>query len=508
MQMNIRDRFSAATERICRFHRELTVNAVTFTDCGTRPDGSQFCPELFRVKQGYDFFEFGISAPHDVYLTENDNSLATGNPLYGAMYPPAREMIRQMCETPELSKYPLRNGDPESKDIILDYLRSIGFCGELHEENIGFAFSTTHAFAALMKLIVQPGDVVLFTAPTYGIFAFVPEREGGVTKFLQLCEEDDWQISPAALRERIREINAELLNSPCRTADHTPCVVAFFQSNPCNPTGRIMGRQDIGRMQEILDVCREAGVLYIDDLIYRDLGYDRENPAVPMASLDGDHSNVVSLLGISKSYGAAGLRAGIIAANEIIIAGVRNYIAWDTDSTSYLNMKVLSAVYNAGAENQRAYQAYFSEIMAGYRDRLNIVRCLIDGLDSLPESERERTRAVIAEGRSDAETAELLRGTRGVQILSGCVPEAGFFALLDFRALAGKSCDGITVTDDLSLIRYLYHRYRLKLLPGCAMGMQDPQHIVARASFSMEIPELTERLILLKEEAVRLYDCE
>lgn len=506
--MNIRDRFSAATERICRFHRELTVNAVTFTDCGTRPDGSQFCPELFRVKQGYDFFEFGISAPHDVYLTENDNSLATGNPLYGAMYPPAREMIRQMCETPELSKYPLRNGDPESKEIILDYLRSIGFCGELHEENVGFAFSTTHAFAALMKLIVQPGDVVLFTAPTYGIFAFVPEREGGVTRFLQLREEDDWQINPAALRERIRGINAELLNSPCRTADHTPCVVAFFQSNPCNPTGRIMGRQDIGRMQEILDVCREAGVLYIDDLIYRDLGYDRENPAVPMASLDGDHSNVVSLLGISKSYGAAGLRAGIIAANEIIIAGVRNYIAWDTDSTSYLNMKVLSAVYNAGAENQRAYQAYFSEIMAGYRERLNIVRCLIDGLDSLPESERERTRAVIAEGRSDAETAELLRGTRGVRILPGCVPEAGFFALLDFRALAGKSCDGITVTDDLSLIRYLYHRYRLKLLPGCAMGMQDPQHIVARVSFSMKIPELTERLILLKKEAERLYDCE
>ncbi|MBP0970862.1 MAG: hypothetical protein J5753_02365, partial [Oscillospiraceae bacterium] len=119
-----------------------------------------------------------------------------------------------------------------------------------------------------------------------------------------------------------------------------------------------------------------------------------------------------------------------------------------------------------------------------------------------------RTRALIAAGRSEAETAELLRGTRGMRILPGCVPEAGFFALLDFRALAGKTCDGITVTDDLSLIRYLYHRYRLKLLPGRAMGMQDPRHIVARVSFSMEIPELTERMILLKEEAERLYECE
>lgn len=506
--MNSRDRFSAATERICRFHRELTVNAVTFTDCGTRPDGSQFCPELFRVKQGYDFFEFGISAPHDVYLTGTENSLATGNPLYGAMYPPAREMIRQMCETPELSKYPLRSGDPECKDIILDYLREIGFCGELHDENVGFAFSTTHAFAALMKLIVQPGDVVLFTAPTYGIFAFVPEREGGITKFLQLREEDGWQIDPDALRERIREINEELRHSPYRTPDRTPCVVAFFQSNPCNPTGRVMGKNDIGRMQAILDVCREAGVLCIDDLIYRDLCYDRDDPAVPMASLDGDHSNVVSLLGISKAYGAAGLRAGIIAANEIIIAGVRNYIAWDTDSTSYLNMKVLSAVYRTGAEHEKAYQAYFSEIMAGYRDRLNIVRCITDGLGSLPEAERARTRALIAEGRTEAETAELLRGTRGVRILPGCVPEAGFFALLDFRALCGKTCDGITVTDDLTLIRYLYHRYRLKLLPGCAMGMQDPRHIVARVSFSLEIPELIARMKLLKEESERLYDCE
>ena len=80
--------------------------------------------------------------------------------------------------------------------------------------------------------------------------------------------------------------------------------------------------------------------------------------------------------------------------------------------------------------------------------------------------------------------------------------------LLDFRELAGKTCDGITVTDDLTLVRYLYHRYRLKLLPGRAMGMQDPQHIVARVSFSMEIPELLDRLILLKKEAERLYDSE
>ncbi len=506
--MNGRDRFSAATARICRFHKELTVNAVTFTDCGMRPDGAPFCPELLRVKQGYDFFEFGISAPHDVYLTENDNSLATGNPLYGAMYPPARAMIRQTCETPELSKYPLRNGDPESKDIILDYLRQIGFCGELHEENVGFAFSTTHAFAALIKLIVQPGDVVLFTAPTYGIFAFIPEREGGVTKFLQLKEEDGWQINPAALRARIRELNEELQHSPYKTETHTPCVTAFFQSNPCNPTGRLMGRNELDRMQEILDICREAGVLYIDDLIYRDLGYDREKPAVPMAALDGDHSNVVSLLGISKAYGAAGLRTGIIVANEIIIAGVRNYIAWDTDSTSYLNMKVLSAVYNAGAAHRQAYEAYFSELMAGYRDRLNIVRCILDGLGTLPQEARARTHDLIAAGRSTAETAELMRGTRGVRILPGCVPEAGFFALLDFRELAGKTCDGIMVTDDLTLIRYLYHRYRLKLLPGRAMGMQDPQHIVARVSFSMEIPELLDRLILLKKEAERLYDSE
>ena len=325
---------------------------------------------------------------------------------------------------------------------------------------------------------------------------------------MQLREEDDWQISPSALKARIRELNAELLHAPYKTETHTPRVVAFFQSNPCNPTGRVMGKNDTARMQEILDICRAEGVLYIDDLIYRDLGYDRENPAVPMASLDGDHSNVVSLLGISKAYGAAGLRAGIIVANEIIIAGVRNYIAWNTDSTSYLNMKVLAAVYNAGAENRQAYEAYFSQIMAGYRDRLNIVRCIADGLDTVPEPEQPRTRALIAAGRSEAETAALLRGTRGMQILPGCVPEAGFFALLDFRALAGKTCDGITVTDDLSLIRYLYHRYRLKLLPGRAMGMQDQRHIVARVSFSMEIPELTERMILLKEEAERLYECE
>lgn len=500
---------SAATERICRFHKELLENAVTFTDCGCRPGGAPFHPDLLRVKTGYDFFENGIKDPSDVYLTESENSLATGNPLYLPMYPPAREAIRNTCDTREMSKYPLRNGDPACKDGILSYLKGIGFSGTLHEENVGFAFSTTHAFAALMKLIVQPGDVVLFAAPTYGIFAFIPEREGGRTEFLQLSESDGWQVNPAALRARIRELNRELAHAPEKTDAHTPCVVAFFQSNPCNPTGRVMGKADRPRMQEILDVCRAEGVLYIDDLIYRDLGYDRENPAVPMASLDGDHSNVVSLFGISKAYGAAGLRAGILVADEIIIAGVRNYIAWDTDSTSYLNMRVLAAVYNNTPAAERAYAYYFSHVMREYQDRLNLVRCIIDGLRTIPEPEREKTRRMISSAAGSPEAAEkLMQGTKGVQILPGCVPEAGFFVLLDFHQLAGKSCDGITVTDDLSLIRYLYHRYRLKLLPGCSMGMQNPERIVARVSFSMETGELIERLAMLKEEAERLYDSE
>ena len=51
-------------------------------------------------------------------------------------------------------------------------------------------------------------------------------------------------------------------------------------------------------------------------------------------------------------------------------------------------------------------------------------------------------------------------------------------------------------------------KYGVKLLPGCAMGMQNPRHIVARVSFSLEIPELIARMKLLKEESERLYDCE
>ena len=96
--------------------------------------------------------------------------------------------------------------------------------------------------------------------------------------------------------------------------------------NPSNPTGKVMGEKEKDLLEQIGKVCEERGVFVIDDLVYRDISYDKDNIAKPMASIKGMFRNTISLFGLSKSYGLASLRAGFIVADEIIIREVVNRI--------------------------------------------------------------------------------------------------------------------------------------------------------------------------------------
>ena len=143
---------------------------------------------------------------------------------------------------------------------------------------------------------------------------------------MPLSKEDHFLVNPEKLANKIDEINESLQKVYNRRKGYIPRVVAFVNANPNNPTGKVMGEKNASLLKEIGEVCLKRGVFIIDDLVYRDLTFDADNLAKPIATIPGMFRNTISLFGLSKSYGMASLRAGFVVADEGIIRELINRI--------------------------------------------------------------------------------------------------------------------------------------------------------------------------------------
>lgn len=193
----------------------------------------------------------------------------------------------------------------KSEKILLDYVEQEGFINTapysyidvdekgLSVHNITFLPSTSIAFNIIINAISKPGDVILITAPNYGLFTIRAERAGAEVKIINLEKEDNWLVNPVKLGEKIDDINDSLQKVYHRRKGYVPRLVAFLNMNPCNPTGKVMGVKQIGRLKQIGEVCLNRGVFIIDDLVYRDLTFDQNNIATPIASIPGMFRNTI-----------------------------------------------------------------------------------------------------------------------------------------------------------------------------------------------------------------------
>ena len=311
----------------------------------------EFSNEVNKIYNAFSLYG------NELYVLENEKnrnissrSLGGGSPMKTPAFSLCKEALIDIISNDELSEYPMAAGDEQSRKIILDYLKQEGFKSEsgLTEDNIIFTVSSTHAFNIISSIIARPYDVILMTGPNYGLFTFVPERASGATvEILPLSEEDNWYVNPLKLSARIDEINKTLKEKYGDSLGYIPKVVAFLNENPHNPLGKVMNENNRQILEGIGNVCLSKGVFVIDDLIYRDLTYDRSNLAKPMGSYEKFFDNTITITGLSKSYGLASIRSGMVVANEVIIRAIRNKIFQTMDSSPVLQGRALAGAFNA-----------------------------------------------------------------------------------------------------------------------------------------------------------------
>ena len=145
----------------------------------------------------------------------------------------------------------------------------------------------------LLNSVLGPEDHVIVHFPCYQSFYSIPRGIGCEVGFWNARFENDWKPDLGELSRLIRP--------------NTRLVIANF---PHNPTGAVLGQDEFMSLVEML---RHRGITLLSDEVYRGLEIRPEDRLPAACDL---YEGAVSLGGMSKSYGLAGLRIGWVATQD------------------------------------------------------------------------------------------------------------------------------------------------------------------------------------------------
>ena len=151
-----------------------------------------------------------------------------------------------------------------------------------------------------MSALLDDGDEVLFSAPTYGAFADMAYLNGGVPVSVPVTEEQKFNLP--AMKEKIGE--------------KTKIVVIC---NPNNPTGTYV---PIGELEAFADTLPEDVLLVMDEAY---MEFATEPDCCSMVDYMKAHLEkpILVLRTFSKYYAMAGLRVGYALGSEELIGIMR-----------------------------------------------------------------------------------------------------------------------------------------------------------------------------------------
>ena len=502
---------SNAIDRLLQQNPNLGERRFGLPEVGGRGDGEAFNPTVQEIADAIEYYGFDVR--DDNITTIPDIDLGSGNPTKYPPFPMAIDEMKKSLDSLSMYKYPYTEGADEIRQVLLDYVEKEGFINttpynysDIDEKglcvhNITFLPSTSIAFNMIVSIISKPGDVVLVTGPNYGLFTIRAERAGAEVDILPLAKEDNWLPNPIKLADKIDEINDSLQKVYHRRKGYIPRVVAFVNANPNNPTGKVMGVKQADLLKEIGDVCLKRGVFIIDDLVYRDLTFDPDNLAMPIATIPGMFRNTISLLGLSKSYGMASLRAGFVVADEVIIRELINRIFQGMDSAPDIVGRALAGAFNIRPEREAIYQEYFSKLRKIYQDKYQLLKALVEGSDtisdeSLKHSIIQKVKSVIPDTSLQE---QVLQGLPYTKFPDNLEPESGFFAILDFTKVRGMKYKNMVINNERDLLTFFYRTYRTRFLVGQSISWPYPNEFVGRVTFALEDEKIISALAQMNQ---------
>jgi len=184
--------------------------------------------------------------------------------------------------------YTESQGDPELRTTIA------GFYSRVTPGDVVVTNAPEEAIFLAMLALLKPGDQVVVQTPCYqSLFELSNFRDCDVRPWPMIETNDGWRIDLDHLSSLV-------------TGDTRLLVVNF----PHNPTGYLPTASEF---DAILDLADRHGLWLFCDEMYRGLEYDLSDR---LSSASDRYRRAVSLWGMSKTFGLAGLRIGWLATQD------------------------------------------------------------------------------------------------------------------------------------------------------------------------------------------------
>lgn len=295
---------------------------------------------------------------------------------------------------------------------------------QVQAQNIITVAGAQNALFMASMCLLQPGDEVVVLDPMYVTYE-ATLRASGATVVRATCQANDgFRLREATLKAVITE----------RTR-------AIFLSNPNNPTGVVLDRE---QLQVIADLAIAHDLWVVVDEVYESLCFEREH--LSLASVPGMQTRCVTIGSLSKSHAMTGWRIGWLMADPVLIGHLEN-----------LSLSMLYGL--PGFVMEGALAAVLAH-------------------DKVTQEMREiylRRRDLVVARLSDCQ---------GIAVLK---PDAGMFVLVDVRETGLSSLD---------FAWRLFRETGVSVLDAAAFG--EPAQGFVRLSFTLgeaQLAEACERIV-------------
>ncbi len=229
-------------------------------------------------------------------------------------------MISSLRKDPfKAVSYTSTKGLPSLREKIAEDLTKSG--DSVDSNQIALSTGATGGLFMALEDIVNPGDEVIVSDPTYVGYEGPALIERAKLRRIPVKKENDFQLTPDAVNETITK--------------KTKIIIIL---SPDNPTGRIQKKKNV---KGIADIAKDNNLWIVSDDTYKDIIYEGSHTYIHKYAPE----NTITACTFSKSSSIPGLRLGYVYGPKEAIDGITKFSQYVMLCTNKLSQAAAEAFY-------------------------------------------------------------------------------------------------------------------------------------------------------------------
>ncbi len=268
-----------------------------------------------------------------------------------------------------------------------------------------------HSIFNALFCMLNEGDEVIIPSPYWLTYPESVKVCGGVCKFVETTEEQDYKMTPEQLESAI-----------------TPKTKCLILNSPSNPTGSVYTEDEIKALAKVIE---KYDFYVLSDEIYEKLVYaDAKHISIASVSEKMKERTVV-INGMSKAFAMTGWRIGYLAGPQNLIKAIDSFQSHATSNAcSISQVASITALSNSGEDMEKMRQEF------------------------------------------DARRQLIIKEVRKIDGITCNEPTGAFYVMVNVSKLYGKKYNGETLSNSQDFCTKLLD-FGVAAVPGLAFGVDN-----------------------------------